>query len=341
MTAKGIAMSKYTHLSLDERLLLSVYKEKGLFQNEIARLMKRSESTVSRELKRNANQNGYVATTAQKRSLARCSQTSRIDQNPLLEQFILERLQENWTPEQISGRLREFPEKDIIYINHESIYQWLYKPAQTKRSLHKLLPQAHNRRGRRLRVNRSRIPNRVSIHERPKSIAARDEVGHWEADLMSCIRGSQHLLVLVERKTLYGIVVRLDSKTAIHTIETIKKIMMSLPDELKKSMTFDNGGEFTNHHELVDSMGMKTYFCDPYASWQKGSVENTNGRLRRDFPRKLNLNAVSEEEIEQINIMHNLTPREKLGYKTPFEALLENLGKKFMLTFSNKIALQP
>jgi len=117
--------------------------------------------------------------------------------------------------------------------------------------------------------------------------------------------------------------------------------MMSLPDELKKSMTFDNGGEFTNHQELVDSMGMKTYFCDPYASWQKGSVENTNGRLRRDFPRKLNLNAVSKEEIEQINIMHNLTPREKLGYKTPFESLLENLGKKLILTFNNKIALQP
>lgn len=108
-------MSKYTHLSLDERLLLSVYKEKGLFQNEIARLMKRSESTVSRELKRNANQNGYVATTAQKRSLARCSQTSRIDQNPLLEQFILERLQENWTPEQISGVSGNF-QKKISYI---------------------------------------------------------------------------------------------------------------------------------------------------------------------------------------------------------------------------------
>jgi IS30 family transposase len=88
-------------------------------------------------------------------------------------------------------------------------------------------------------------------------------------------------------------------------------------------------------------MGMKTYFCDPYASWQKGSVENTNGRLRRDFPRKINLNAVSKEEIEQINIMHNLTPREKLGYKTPFESLLENLGKKLILTFNNKIALQP
>ena len=138
MTAKGIAMSKYTHLSLDERQLLCVYKEQGLLQNEIALLMKRSESTISRELKRNANQNGYVATIAQKRSLARCSKTSRIDQNPLLEQFIIERLQENWTPEQISGRLREFPEKDIPYINHESIYQWLYKTAQTKRSLHKL-----------------------------------------------------------------------------------------------------------------------------------------------------------------------------------------------------------
>ena len=127
MTAKGIAMSKYKHLNLDERLLLSVYKEQGLFQNEIARLMKRSESTISRELKRNSNQNGYVGPTAQKRSLARCSQPSRIDLNPLLEQFIIERLRENWTPEQISGRLREFPEEDIPYINHESIYQWLYK----------------------------------------------------------------------------------------------------------------------------------------------------------------------------------------------------------------------
>ena len=333
-------MSKYTQLSLDERILLSFYKEQGRLQNEIARLMKRSESTISRELKRNSNQNGYVAATAHKRSLARCAQISRIDQHPLLAKFIIERLQENWTPEQVSGRLKTFPEADIPYVNHESIYQWLYQPAQKKRNLHKLLPHAHNRRGRRLRVNRSRIPNRVSIHERPESIATRDEVGHWEADLMSCIRGSQHLLVLVERKTLYGIVVRLASKTALQTIETIKNIMMSLPDALKKSMTFDNGGEFTNHQELVDSMGMKTYFCDPYSSWQKGTVENINGRLRRDFPRKLNLNGVSQAEIEQINIMHNLTPREKLGYKTPFECLLENLGKKLMITFNHKIALQ-
>jgi IS30 family transposase len=113
MTAKGIAMSKYKHLSLDERVLLSFYKDQGLLQNEIARLMKRSESTISRELKRNSNQNGYVAATAQKRSLARCAQISRIDQKPLLEQFIIERLQENWTPEQISGRLRGCPRSMI------------------------------------------------------------------------------------------------------------------------------------------------------------------------------------------------------------------------------------
>ena len=138
-------MSKYTQLSLDERILLSFYKEQGRLQNEIARLMKRSESTISRELKRNSNQNGYVAATAHKRSLARCAQISRIDQHPLLAKFIIERLQENWTPEQVSGRLKTFPEADIPYVNHESIYQWLYQPTQKKRNLHKLLPQAHNK----------------------------------------------------------------------------------------------------------------------------------------------------------------------------------------------------
>lgn len=333
-------MKGYKQLSLEERTILSLYHDKGMFQKEIAKFLNRCPSTISRELQRNSNKQNYVSTTAQHRALSRCSRFSRINLNPSLEQFIVEKLRENWTPEQISGRLKNFPEVGIPYINHESIYQWLYKPEQKKKKLHKLLPQAHGRRGRRLRHSRSKIPNRFSIHDRPKTVDNREEIGHWEADLMSCTRGTQHLLVLLERKTMYGIVVRLQSKKATHTIEIIKKIMASLPKALTKSITFDNGGEFTNHQELVESMGIITYFCDPYASWQKGSVENTNGRLRRDFPRKLNLNAVSEQEIEQICIMHNLTPREKLGYKTPFEALLENLGKKIMIIFRNGIALQ-
>ena len=332
-------MSNYSQLNLDERFLLSKYHQQGLFQSEISKLLNRSPSTISRELSRNSNQSGYVSTTAQNRALSRCSKISRIGTTPALEEFIIEKLHENWTPEQISGRLKNFPEEGITYINHESIYQWIYKPSQKKRGIHKLLPQSHGRRGRRSRHSRSNIPNRISIHERPESIENREEIGHWEADLMSCKRGTQHLLVMLERKTRYKIVVRLQSKKAAHTIEIIKGIMDRLPEALKKSITFDNGGEFTNHQELVEKMGIKTYFCDPYASWQKGSVENSNGRLRRDFPRKLNLDAVSEEEIEQINIMHNLTPREILGYKTPFEAILQNLGENLMVIFRNGIAL--
>lgn len=332
-------MSLYSRLRLEERLLLSRYKEEGLLQVEIAGLLNRSPSTISRELRRNSNKVNYSPATAQHRALSRGKKFSLIEKSRVLEEFIVDKLRENWTPEQISGRLKYFPEPGLPYVNHESIYQWLYKPEQKKKALHKLLPQSHCRRGRRRRVNRSSIPNRVSIHDRPTQVDSREEIGHWEADLMSCQRGSQHLLVLVERKTLYGIVVRLESKRAVDTIEALKKIMKSLPEELKKSITFDNGTEFTNHQELLEELGIKTYFCDTYSSWQKGSVENMNGRLRRDFPRKLNLDAVRELEIEQINIMHNLTPREKLGYKTPFEALLENLGNKLILTFTNRIAL--
>ena len=134
---------------------------------------------------------------------------------------------------------------------------------------------------------------------------------------------------------------KLKNKTSHETIEALIKICRALPERLRKSITFDNGGEFAKHLKLCERFNLKTWFCDPYKSWQKGSVENINGRLRRDIPRKMNLDKVSDEEIEQIVITHNLTPRKVLGYKTPLECLLNEMGKSVILIFQMGVALQP
>jgi|TARA_B100001013_G_C24567659_1_gene425219 IS30 family transposase len=333
-------MSVYSHLSLEERGLISLYHDKGLSKRAIGRQLCRPASCISREIAKNSNKEAYKADTAQRRYLARRHSGRLLDIDTKLSSFVIEKLQENWTPEQIAGRLRNYPEKDLRTISHEAIYQWLYEPNQKKQKLYRLLPRAHWKRARRKRVHRSLIKNRQSIYDRPSEVDLRNEAGHWEADLISCRRGSQHILVMVERKTRYTASVKLRNKTSDETIQALIKICRALPTRLRKSITFDNGGEFAKHLRLCECFNIQTWFCDPYKSWQKGSVENINGRLRRDIPRKMNLLKVSDEEIEQIIITHNLTPRKILGYRTPMESLLFEMGKNVSLIFQKGVALR-
>ncbi len=225
-------------------------------------------------------------------------------------------------------------------INHESIYRWLYKPAQKREKLYKLLVQQHARRGRRKRLHRSTIPNRVSIHERPAHLETRQEIGHWEADLMSFQANRQHMLVIHERKTRYTATIRLKNKQAQETLSCLVSFFQQLPQHLRRSVTFDNGMEFSLHTALREKLRMKTYFCDVYASWQKGSIENMNGRLRRDLPRKTDLFSLTEADLEQILLTHNLMPRKVLQAKSPIEALANSLGKCIVFSFNHRVALQ-
>ena len=196
-----------------------------------------------------------------------------------------------------------------------------------------LTRRRRTRRALRTRPSRDTIKNRTSIHERPENVNNRSQIGNWEADLIICQR-SRPVLVLHERKSRVTLAAKLTGKSAAETAGAIMAIFKRLDPVLRQSITFDNGTEFARHSLLKETLGMATWFCDAYASWQKGGIENANGRLRRWLPRKTNLDEVSDEDIQEIVMTYNLTPRKCLGYITPIQALFQNLGRDVRLTFA-------
>ena len=333
-------MRNYTHLSYDERTLISHYHDNGISIRRIGQLVGRSTSTISRELSRNSNKIGYNPQTAAKRYLVRRHKPCKLDLDTDLKAYVLNCLYEGLSPEMIALRLKNFGKLEgISPISHESIYRWLYRAPQRREKLYRLLIQHHGRRGRRRRAHRGKIKDRVSIHERPSHVMDRKEIGHWEADLMSFKGNRQHMLVLHERKTRYTAAIRLKTKTARETIKVILDFFKALPKGIFKSVTFDNGGEFAKHKEITDQLGAPTYFCDVYASWQKGGIENQNGRFRRDLPRKTDLLSLDDHEFEQIILSHNLTPRKVLDGLSPIETLAKHQGNNIIFLFNKGVAL--
>jgi len=214
-------------------------------------------------------------------------------------------------------------------VSHETIYTWLYQKTQRLEKLWKFLPRHKAVRGLRKSkgAGASRIQSRVSIHDRPKVVDERKEFGHFEGDLMSFQKNSGHIVVLRERLSMFTLSTPLPSKRADDTTKAMIDLLMDLPKIARKTVTFDNGGEFAGHENVAKTLGLKTFFCDPYASWQKGGVENTNGRLRRDLPRNTNIHAMSQENFDETIDNYNNTPRKSLNWLTPLEAFLENLNR--------------
>ena len=295
---------------------------------QIAEALWRSKSTISRELRRNSIQNGqYWPDTAQKRTRERKKRPCRIDQNSDLKGFILTKLCcYFWTPEKISGWLCK-RQKTLKKVSHETIYTWLYKGPQIKEKLWKFLPRHKAKRGLRksIKTGVNRILGRISIHERPKSVKNKKNFGHWEGDLMSFMKNSKHILVLRERKTMFTQSIPLPSKKAASTAKNIIDLLQNMPPKARKNITFDNGGEFAQHQKVAEFLGLKTYFCDAYASWQKGGVENTNGRLRRDLPRNTDIKNMKQEDFDEIIDNYNRTPRKSIKWFTPLEMFNKNL----------------
>jgi IS30 family transposase len=285
----------------------------------------RDRSTVGRELRRNAlPKSGYVPVSAERMALARRhgKRLSKIERSSgLLETVKDQLIAMGRSPEQIANRLELDEGKPVI--SHESIYRFAHSRAGRKDNLHRYLPQGKARRGWRARkANTSLIPNRVSIHDRPAVVAGRLEFGHWEGDLMAFSRPGQNNVVLAERKSRYILAARQPDKTASTTTASLDGLLHGLSEQARRSVTFDNGGEFARH----DQLGLPTYFCDPRSPWQKGTVENSIGRLRRDLPRSTQPNDYSEADFHDIIAMHNDTPRKCLGFRTPAEVFLSNLN---------------
>lgn len=327
-------MSNYTHLTASERDRIAELKSVGSGVQAIAAALGRSASTISRELRRNALDSGvYRPVPAEGAYLLRRQRPAKLERDGKLRGYVLARLSEGWTPEQICGRLRQRIELGLGLISTEAIYAWIYSQACKADRLWRSLPRGRPRRGRRKRTSKDHIGEKTHISERTEAADQREEVGHWEADLVICKR-SQPILVLHERKTRLTLISRLMGKTAAETVSVLMALVKRLAPALRGSITFDNGGEFARHALLRDMLSATTYFCDAYASWQKGGVENTNGRIRRWLPRSFDLDELSDEDIQEIAMTLNSTPRKCLSFKTPIEAMLAELGKDVQIRFA-------
>jgi transposase, IS30 family len=301
----GVAMTAYSHLAPEERDRIAVMRSQGFGCRSIARQLNRSASTISREVRRNALAGGaYRPSIADGGYLLRRQRAAVLETDAKLAAYVTDRLAEGWTPEQIAGRL------------------WRY------------LTRAHARRRKRhARASRDRITEKTHISQRSDDADARETVGHWEADLVICKR-ARPVLVLHERKTRITLMSRLAGKTAGETIAMMMAAFRRLDPSMRGSVTFDNDTCFARHMLLRGLLSATTYFCDAYASWQKGGVENANGRIRRWLPRGADLDAVSEQDIQEIAMTINLTPRKCLGYKSPVEAFLSELGRDVEIRFA-------
>ena len=328
-------MAGGTHLTLEERERLAALKADGLSLRSIARALGRAASTVSRELRRNAlPKGGYLPVHAEGCYLERRQRQAILERDAKLGRFVRERLREGWTPEQIAGWLKRGEERQLRAVSCETIYAFVHRPGQKGEKLWKLLPRGRARRGRRrARQPRSAIAERRSIHERPEAVQERKDAGHWEGDLLIC-RRTRPVLVLKERKTRLVLAARLAGKSAAETVAVLMAVFRRLDPRLRSSITLDDDTAFARHGLLASACAMATWFCDAYASWRKGAVENANGRLRRDLPRDLDLDSITDAELQEIVLTHNLTPRKCLGFLAPVQAFLAELGRDVRIRFA-------
>ena len=334
-------MSGYSHLSPAERDQIAELKAEGLSLRAIALRLRRAASTISRELRRNALESGaYRAHIADGAYLLRRQRPAVLECDPSLAAYVTDRLAEGWTPEQIAGRLRRGGERGLRDVSAETIYAWIFRDGQRDQGLWRYLPRRRPRRGRRkARASKDRIADKVHVSERSDVADTRHEAGHWEADLVICKR-TRPVLVLHERKTRITLMARLAGKTAGETVAAMMAVFRRLAPEMRGSITFDNDTAFARHALLRSMLSATTYFCDAYAAWQKGGVENANGRIRRWLPRAADLDALDDQDIQDIAMSLNLTPRKCLAFRSPIEAFMAELGKNVELRFHQTVALR-
>ena len=323
----GIAMgTEYNHLTLEERCRLRGLMEMGLGVGEIARRLGRHRGTIYREIARNRGVAEYRPDSADRMTWVRKLRGSKIQRCTRLRDYVEDRLAMGWSPEEIAGRMGLDTMKDAV--SAESIYRYVYSPIGRRAGLPRYLAQRKAKRGRRRRNGRREppIPNRISIDQRPAEADARIAFGHWEGDLMHFRCQRDILLTLQERCSRLTLAGRLHSKDATDTADAIIDQLATLPSTAVQTITHDNGGEFARHERVRKAIGLRAFFCDPHSPWQRGGIENANGRLRRDLPRKASLSGYSDDDIDSIVWNLNSTPRKCLGFKTPIEAFASQLG---------------
>jgi IS30 family transposase len=321
------------HLSLEEREEISRGMAAGESLRSIARRLGRSASTVSREVARNGGGSRYRAHRADQAALrrARRPKACKLAANPTLALMIEEKLGLWWSPQQVSGWLKEsYPESPEMWVSHETIYLTLF--VQGRGALkHELTQCLRTRRAIRrpakklAPTGKGQIRNPVMISERPAEADDRAVPGHWEGDLLMGRRKTA-IGTLVERWSRYVMLFRMaDGNTAESVRAGLAEVIQRLPDHLWQSLTWDQGKEMAEHAQFTVDTGIQIYFCDPKSPWQRGSNENTNGLLRQYFPKTTDMAALTQDQLDQAAYSLNSRPRQTLGWMTPSQKLAKAL----------------
>jgi transposase, IS30 family len=305
----------------------------GFSQREIGRRLGRHHASIGREIRRNrstyADDAVYWYDAAEHYAKERRRRPRhRRRQHESLISYVTSKLRLDWSPEAIAGRLQvDYPDDESMRICHETIYRWIYADSRSKGELHRHLRRGHKYRRKQKRYGSGRrfMPDRVSIDLRPPIVATRERFGDWEGDTVEGGKGTGHLATHVERKCRYLIAAKLtDKKASTMTVQSIA-LLQRISRRLRHTLTVDNGKEFSQFKEIEGKTGLAVYFADPYAAWQRGTNENTNGLLRYYFPKGTDFRKVSEKELALVLRKLNNRPRECLNYQTPSEVYRQAL----------------
>ena len=306
----------YTQLTQEERYQIYALKKAGHIQAEIAEIVGRDPGTISREFRRNRGLKGYRPQQAHNLALLRRNGKARPRIGNKVWQLVEALIRDEWSPEQVVGRVEM---EQGVSISHEWIYQYVYADKRSGGELYRFLRCQKVRRKRYgVYSRRGCIPNQVSIDERPAIVDSRRRFGDWEGDT---VIGKGHrgaLVTLVERKSLYTVIQSVLHKTAEAVRNAVVDGLTPYIDRVH-TITYDNGREFTDHEGMASDLDARIYFAHPYASWERGLNENTNGLIRQYFPKHRDLTTVTKSEIEKAMDKLNHRPRKSLGFRTPYE----------------------
>jgi len=328
-------MSKLLRITFYEREKIELYLKMGKSHRWIGRRLCRSHTDITREVNRNSSPYfKYRAVDAQRLFAARQSKKNRKKlekfSNRKLKEYVVVKLGENFSPDQISGRLKNEPPPELegMTVSHESIYQYIYNGQGRFEYLYPHLRTGRHKRQRRFsrkKQGKIGILDRVSIHLRPEEAALKERAGDWETDSMIFSKQKEIISAQYERKFMLCRMHKLPNKTAEETENAIADSIESLPKEMWRTITRDNGTENAKHQNTLYNFKIQSYYCDPYCSWQKGGMENLNKLIRQYLPKKMDMSKVDKDRIYTIQERLNNRPRKSLNYQTPNEATAKYL----------------
>lgn len=328
--------TKRNRLTLSERVVIQTLLQENKPISYIAKQLDKNRSSIHREIKKwvvrpTDKYNAELAQFCAKEEYLNKRNLDKINTYFKLKVFVYKGLLNDFSPEQIAGSIKDlYPNDPIMSISYEAIYQHIYRHRQSRlgRKLIKLLPYSHSKRRNKKRFGskRARIKDAISIEFRP-NIQDRKQIGHWEGDQIVGLGHKSAIATMVERKTRYTYIIFLKDRTSETMTKAVADTLNNLIPEARKTMTYDNGMEMANHKWLTDNTGMDIYFANPYSPWERGTNENTNGLIRRYFPKKTDFNNITEQQLKIVQQKLNNRPRKVLKYKTPEYMLQLEINK--------------